>query len=39
MEGVHSRFQVCKNYLKSVEIFQSYDHKCTATYIYDSQCT
>jgi len=31
-------FEQCKNlYKKSVKIFQSYDHKCTATF-YGSQC-
>jgi len=28
----------CKNYKKTNEFFQSYDHKCTATFFYELQC-
>ena len=33
---VYSRAKIIK---KSDEFFQSYDHKCTATFFYESQCT
>jgi len=38
VEHIHSRFQICKKLLKFVKIFQSYDHKCTATFFCESQC-
>jgi len=33
-------FTVVQNYKKkSNEFFQSYDHKCTATFFYETQCS
>ena len=31
---ISSSLQHCKNYKKSIEIFQSYDRKCTATFLW-----
>ena len=31
---IYSSLQQCKNYKKSIKIFQSYDHKCTATFLW-----
>ena len=39
-EGIHSfPFPVMYKLLKFIKIFESYDHKCTETFFYETQCT